>query len=83
MSASQERSGQVLLLWLNLLGWEVELGQSGTGVVGSARHCDSEGRVHRVHGRAQTLGEVSMQLFERAMWTLDQRRHQVGSHRAA
>ncbi len=82
MSASQERSGQVLLVWLNLLGWEVELGESGKGIVGTARHCDREGQVHRVHGSARTLGEVSMQLFERAMWSLDRRRH-VGSDKAA
>jgi hypothetical protein len=62
------RSGQsILLLWLNLLGWQVEVERDGDNVVGVARHVTPDGESVRVGGCARTRDELAFQLFQAAM----------------
>jgi hypothetical protein len=60
-----ERS--TLLVWLNLLGWQVEVGHDGDNLTGIARHYAADGSTYRIGACAQTREELTFQLFEAAM----------------
>ena len=71
---TSSRDGQsILLMWLNLLGWQVELRQAGRRVAGVARHCAADGASFRVAGSGATRDEVALRLFEAAMKLLESR----------
>jgi hypothetical protein len=70
-SGKNERS--TLLVWLNLLGWQVEVGHDGDNLVGVARHFAADGSTYRVGGCAPTREELSFQLFEAAMKIVEAR----------
>jgi hypothetical protein len=64
---SSQIGKSTLLLWLNLLGWQVEVKRVGNRLVGVARHCASDGSNVRVAGSAPTRDELAFRLFEAAM----------------
>jgi hypothetical protein len=69
--AKNERS--ILLVWLNLLGWQVELEHDGDNVVGIARHFAPDGSSFRVGACAKTRDELAFQLFEAALKIVESR----------
>jgi hypothetical protein len=72
---SQEETS-ILLTWLTLLGWQVQVEPDGDDLVGVARHIAADGSTYRVGGCAATRDELAFQLFEAAMKIVDaQRRH--------
>ena len=56
-----------LLLWLNLLGWQVDVRRKGDELVGVARHIAADGSAFRVSGSAATRDALAFQLFEAAL----------------
>lgn len=64
-SGKNEKS--ILLTWLNVLGWQVDVEREGENVVGVARHCAGDGTTFRVGGCAPTRDELAFQLFDAAM----------------
>jgi hypothetical protein len=72
MPSTQDETS-VLLIWLNLLGWQVEVERDGEDLVGVARHVAGDGSTFRVGGCAATLDELAFQLFEAAMKIVDAR----------
>lgn len=75
MAAPARTDGALLLLWLRLLGWEVETAHDGRLLVGVASHLHDDGRTLRVGGCAPTEGELALQLFEHALRALEHARH--------
>ena len=78
MTSSQDGKS-ILLLWLNLLGWQVEVKRVGNKLVGVARHCGADGSSVRVAGSAPTSDELVLRLFEAAMKLVEARseRHRL------
>lgn len=75
MPTSQEETS-ILLIWLTLLGWQVQVEPDGGDLVGVARHFAADGSTYRVGGCAATRDELAFQLFEAAMKIVDaQGRH--------
>ena len=70
MPSSQEEKS-VLLMWLTVLGWQVQVEPDGEDLVGVARHCAADGSTYRVGGCATTRDELAFQLFEAAMKIVD------------
>ena len=70
---SSENDRSILLMWLNLLGWQVELEPDGDNLVGVARHVAGDGSTFRIGGCAATRDELAYQLFEAAMKIVDAR----------
>lgn len=71
-----ETTKSTLLLWLNLLGWQVDVRQKGERLVGVARHVSDDGSSFRVSGSATTRDELAFQLFEAVLRVIE-----VGSRR--
>jgi hypothetical protein len=69
---SQEETS-ILLTWLTLLGWQVQVEPDGDDLVGVARHIAADGSTYRVGGCAATRDELAFQLFEAAMKIVDAR----------
>ena len=72
MISSQDRKS-TLLMWLNLLGWQVEVRRAGDKLMGVARHCAADGSTVRVAGTAPTQDELALRLFEAAMKMVESR----------
>jgi hypothetical protein len=68
--ASQEETS-ILLIWLTLLGWQVQVEADGDDLVGVARHIAADGSTYRVGGCATKRDELAFQLFEAAMKIVD------------
>ena len=64
---SSENESSILLMWLSLLGWQVEVERDGDKLVGVARHVAGDGSTFRIGGCAATRDELAFQLFEAAM----------------
>jgi N-dimethylarginine dimethylaminohydrolase len=64
---SRRTEQPILLLWLTLLGWQIEIERDGDNFVGVARHLTADGSSVRVGGCARTREELAYQLFEAAM----------------
>ena len=64
---SIDNKKSILLTWLNLLGWQVDVERDGESLVGVARHCAGDGSTFRVAARAPTRDELAFQLFEGAV----------------
>jgi len=60
-------------LWLNLLGWQVDVERDGDNLVGVARHCAEDGSTFRVGGCAPSRDELAFQLFAAAMKIVEAR----------
>lgn len=71
LSASTERpeSGQLLLEWLSLLGWQTSIERNGT-FSGVAHHVAKDDRRLEVRAQGSTFDHVVVQLFERAVGRL-------------
>jgi N-dimethylarginine dimethylaminohydrolase len=61
--------GEILHLWLRLLGWQVEADRDADYSVGVGIHLQADGSTLRVGGCARSDGEFALQLFEQAMLT--------------
>jgi hypothetical protein len=72
MDSSRNRQ-PILLLWLNLLGWQIEIEREGGNVVGVARHLTADGSSVRVGGCARTRDELAFLLFQAAMKIVEAR----------
>lgn len=64
-------SGEILHLWLRLLGWQVETDHDGDYIVGVGTHVRADGSTVRVGGCARSDSELALQLFEQAMRTYE------------
>jgi hypothetical protein len=64
-------NGEVLHLWLRLLGWQIETGRDGDFVVGVGTHLQADGTTLRVGGCARDHGKLVLQLFEQAMLAVE------------
>jgi hypothetical protein len=73
MVTNSQDGKSTLLLWLNLLGWQVEVKRVGNKLVGVARHCAADGSSFRVVGSAPTRDELAFRLFEAAMKIIESR----------
>ena len=61
-----------LLLWLNLLGWQVDVRRKGGAeLVGVARHVARDGSTFRVSGSAESRDALAFQLFEAALQVME------------
>jgi len=67
MATLAETNGEILLLWLRLLGWQIESGRDGDYIVGVGTRFGGDGSTLRVGGCARSEGELALQLFEQAM----------------
>jgi N-dimethylarginine dimethylaminohydrolase len=63
--------GDILHLWLCLLGWQIETDRDGDYIVGVGTHVQTDGSTLRVGGCARTDTELNLQLFEQAVRTLE------------
>ena len=70
---SSQNGKSTLLLWLNLLGWQIEVKRAGDKLMGVARHCAADGSNIRVVGTAPTQDELALRLFEAAMKIVESR----------
>jgi hypothetical protein len=73
---ANETTKPTLILWLNLLGWQVDVRQKGDRLVGVARHVSDDGSSFRVSGSAATRDELAFQLYEAVLQVIE-----VGSRR--
>jgi hypothetical protein len=71
MARPARTDGEILHLWLRLLGWQVETGRDGDYTVGVGTHVQADGSTLRVGGCARSDGELALQLFEQAMRTFE------------
>ena len=71
MATPARMNGEILLLWLRLLGWQLETGCDGEYTVGVGTHVRADGSTLRVGGCARSDGELALQLFEQAMLTYE------------
>jgi hypothetical protein len=72
MAAPTPMNGEILHLWLRLLGWQIETGRDDEYTVGVATHVLADGSTVRVAGCARSDGELALQLFEQAILTFEQ-----------
>jgi hypothetical protein len=81
---SSQNGKSTLLLWLNLLGWQIEVRRAGDKLMGVARHCAADGSTGRVADTAPTQDELALRLFEAVMKIIELRgRHVRHSLQAA
>jgi hypothetical protein len=71
MATPARMNGEILHLWLRLLGWQVTTDRDGEYTVGVGTHVQADGSTLRVGGCARSDGELSLQLFEQAMLTYE------------
>ena len=67
MGTPARAEGEILLLWLRLLGWQIETGRDDDYAVGVGTHFQADGDTLRVGACARTEGELALQLFEQAV----------------
>lgn len=76
--ADDDTTKSTILLWLNLLGWQVDVKRKGDELIGVARHIAADGDTFRVSGSAATRDALALQLFEAALQVIEggsQHRH--------
>jgi hypothetical protein len=83
MATPARMNGEILHLWLRLLGWQVETDRDGDYTVGVGTHLQADGSTLRVGGCARSEGELALQMFEQAMLTFervyDKAQHQLAA----
>ena len=83
MATPARMDGEILHLWLRLLGWQVETGRDGDYAVGVGTQVRADGSTLRVGGCARSDGELALQLFEQAMLSFsrvrDKAQHQLAA----
>jgi hypothetical protein len=65
--AMVEREGTVLLGWMGLLGWTVEIERDGSGWIGLAKRADGVSGDLCIGGSANSQRELVSKLFNRAV----------------
>jgi hypothetical protein len=70
---SNRKEQSILLLWLNLLGWQTEVERDGDNLVAVARHLTADGTSVRIGACARTRDELAFQLFQAAMKIVEAR----------
>ena len=77
--ADDDTTKSALLLWLNLIGWQVDVRRKGDELVGVARHVAADGSSFRVTGSAATRDALAFQLFEAVLQMIEggSRRHHL------
>jgi hypothetical protein len=75
--SNSQNGKSILLVWLTMLGWQVEVEQDGDTLVGVARHCTADGSTVRIGGRAASIDELAFRLFEAAMRIVETRRKRL------
>lgn len=85
MSTTSEGNGIILLDWLHVLGWTVEVEREGEQWVGLARYAEAKGPELRVGACSPGLTGLAWELFVRAVERLEGRRDRAtaGALRAA
>jgi len=78
-----ERDGTLLVGWLRLLGWSVEIDREDDGWVGLARKAGAHGDDVRIAATAESHGALAWQLFSGALSGLERERTLARSLRAA
>ena len=71
METPARTDGEILHVWLRLLGWRVETDHDGDYTVGVGTHVQADGNILRVAGCARSEGELALQLFAQAMLTFE------------
>ena len=69
--SGNENGKSILLLWLNLLGWQVDVRRKGEELQGVAHHVAADGSSFRVSGRAATRDELAYKLFQAALGVIE------------
>jgi hypothetical protein len=69
--AEDETTKSTLVLWLNLLGWQVDMRRKGAELIGVARHVAPDGSTFRVSASAKTRDALAFQLFEAALQMIE------------
>jgi hypothetical protein len=64
---TKERDGVLLLNWLRLLGWRVDIDRDGDEWIGRARHITPTGEELFVGACAESQRELVSELFCRAL----------------
>lgn len=77
MATPARTDGEILHLWLRLLGWHVETDRDGDCIVGVGTHFQADGKTLRVAGCARSEGELALQLFAQAMLAVARGSHQA------
>jgi hypothetical protein len=67
LSTTADGNGIILLDWLRILGWKVEIECEDDQWVGLARHAEEKGPELRVGGTATGLTGLAWELFIRAV----------------
>jgi hypothetical protein len=62
-----ERDGALLVGWLRLLGWRIDIEREGDEWTGVARRFDGYGEEHVVAAVAQSHGDLVSELFNSAL----------------
>ena len=83
MATPARTDGEILHLWLRLLGWQVETDRDGDYIVGVGTHVQADGNRLRVAGCARSEGELALQLFSQAMLTFEQGDNRTRRHLTA
>jgi hypothetical protein len=65
-----QNSGQLLLAWLSLIGWQTSISRD-TAIEAVAEHVSSDGRRMLVEAHGTSMGDVALELFERALGKLE------------
>jgi hypothetical protein len=73
VTTTADGNGIILLDWLRLLGWKVEIEHEDDDWSGSARHVDAAGTQLQVDAGASGLTSLAWNLFIGAVEELDQR----------
>jgi hypothetical protein len=68
--AKAERDGALLVGWLRLLGWRIEISHVGHYWMGIARRFDGYGNERVITGRALNHGDLALELFQGAFCKL-------------
>ena len=71
MATPARMNGEILHLWLRLLGWQIETGRDGDYTVGVGTRFQADGSPLRIGGCARSDGELALQLFQQAMLALE------------
>lgn len=83
MATPARMPGEILHLWLRLLGWQIETSRDGGYIVGVGTHFRADGSTLRIGGCARSDGDLALQLFEQAMQTYERVRGEALDQLAA
>ena len=65
-----QNGGQLLLAWLSLIGWKTSISRENA-IEAVAEHVSGDGRRMLVEASGNSMGDVALELFERALGRLE------------